>query len=288
MNAAETHRERAVEALFATEVFRKAWETWRPHIQLEMSSPAKIYDLGSKISLIFQTTAEGRGQTDVSGAGNAWECLVCWYLNLIFLGTGAVAVKQKRALVPSCISDATAIVYGNSQTNTESDLVVYILPDDPSLSATTYGDIQNLNQYISTNCRDVTIGVVQCKTNWNDNSQIPMLWDMIYRSEGFRGTGIHIGKNGITIRDFKEFSYSFVTVPSQKDLEKKFKPDSMAVKRVRGLSGGNYWGRSSVNGVALSLNEIFRRNFSRAFDNQPVQNKLSVTLSRGIPDYFRI
>ena len=24
------------------------------------------------------------------------------------------------------------------------------------------------------------IGVIQCKTNWNDNAQIPMLWDMIY------------------------------------------------------------------------------------------------------------
>ncbi|MND42130.1 hypothetical protein D3C80_328960 [compost metagenome] len=287
MDAIEYHRQQAVSSLFQTNAFRDAWNTWRPHVEVETHTSQRLYELGSKLSLIFQTTATGRGQNDVSGAGSAWECLICWYLNLVFLGTGAVAVKQKRSLIPACISDATAVVYGNSQTNTESDLVVYIVPDDEVLNGKQYEKIAELNKYISERCKDVTLGVVQCKTNWNDNAQIPMLWDMIYRARGFKGSGISIGKNGISINDFKAFSYSFVTVPSQKELEKKFKQDSMAVKRVRSLSGGNYWGRATVSGVALSLNEIFRKNFSDAF-SQTVQNKLAQTIDVGIPEYFQL
>ena len=27
------------------------------------------------------------------------------------------------------------------------------------------------------------IHIIQCKTNWNDNAQIPMLWDMVYSAQ---------------------------------------------------------------------------------------------------------
>lgn len=284
MNPIEVHRRRAVEALFQTPKFLEAWTTWAPQIAAEVTTANGVYDLGSKLSYIFQSTSTGRGQNDVSGAGNAWECLVCWYLNLVFQGTGAVAIKKKRALVPEAVADATAVVYGNSQTNTESDLLVFAIP--PSLlSGVTLDGLSEIDAFIRRHCRDITVGVVQCKTNWNDNAQIPMLWDMVYRARGFRDTGISVGKNGIATNDFKSFSYSFMTVPSQKNLGSKFKNDSMAVKRVRNLSGGNYWGWPSVNGVALSFSEIFRRNFSDAFQ-QPIQNQIGDVLATGIPDYF--
>ena len=47
----------------------------------------------------------------------------------------------------------------------------------------------------------------------------------------------------------------------------KFKPQGMAVKRIWGLSGGNYWGHPSKSDVALSVAEIFNRNFAVAFDD---------------------
>lgn len=43
------------------------------------------------------------------------------------------------------------------------------------------------------------------------------------------------------------------------------KQTQMAVKRVNNLTGGNYWGMATKNGVALSASEIFDRNFSSAF-----------------------
>ena len=58
------------------------------------------------------------------------------------------------------------------------------------------------------------IGIIQCKTNWNDNAQVPMLWDMIYSAGGFRGRNITIGRNGYNIQNAQSFTYSFVTVPS--------------------------------------------------------------------------
>ena len=61
------------------------------------------------------------------------------------------------------------------------------------------------------------------------------------------------------------------TVPSQKDLS-KFKSNSMSVKRVRNLSGGNYWGHETKSDVALSVSEIFNCNFGHAFDESIIKH----------------
>ena len=61
----------------------------------------------------------------------------------------------------------------------------------------------------------------------------------------------------------KNFSYSFVTVPTSRGIKK----NTMPVKRTINLSGGNYWGKPSKNNVASSLKEYFRRNFESNFDN---------------------
>ena len=112
---------------------------------------------------------------------------------------------------------------------------------------------------------DYEIGVIQCKTNWNDNAQIPMLWDMIYSANGFRGRNITIGRNGFNIHNASNFSYSFVTVPSNQNAE--YKGSSVAVKRVTNLSGGNYWGLPTEHNVARSLKEIFTNNFQTGYPN---------------------
>ncbi|MDB9969140.1 hypothetical protein OAE08_05705, partial [Gammaproteobacteria bacterium] len=94
--------------------------------------------------------------------------------------------------------------------------------------------------------------------NWNDNAQIPMLWDMVYSAKGF-GRSVTVGSKGRSIESFASFTYSFVTVPSQKDIA-GYKVTSTAVNRVKHISGGNYWGLPNKQGVADSLNEFIGRN----------------------------
>ena len=86
-----------------------------------------------------------------------------------------------------------------------------------------------------------------------------MLWDMIYSSGGFRGRNITIGRNTFSIQNARSFTYSFATVPSNQNVT--YQANSVAVKRVTNLSGGNYWGKPSVQNVAKSLKEIFTNNF---------------------------
>lgn len=273
MDSLEDYRQKVVADLFSTESFKTAWSIWETSIMKStsnLSDGQKVYDLGSKLSSIFQqTTTAGRGQSTLSAAGNVWEGLVCWYLNVVFSGSRAIAIKQKKRLIPSCISDAATINYTNYQTNTESDLVVIVVPDDFQFPKNA--SVEKLSQALSSVLNQVEFGVVQCKTNWNDNAQIPMLWDMIYRAKGFKDHNVSVGRNSHSIADMREFTYSFVSVPTQK---KPYKPTDMAVKRVRALSGGNFWGKPTQNGVALSLSEIFARNFKSAFD-QPIQTSIS-------------
>ncbi|MGO4268888.1 hypothetical protein AB4Z22_03420, partial [Paenibacillus sp. TAF58] len=124
---------------------------------------------------------------------------------------------------------------------------------------------------------DCEIGVIQCKTNWNDNAQIPMLWDMIYSSSGFSRHSITVGTSQYSINHTKKFTYSFVTVPTVD--RRKINSDSTCVKRVQNLSGGNYWGHPSISSVANSLKDIFGKNFSSA-SSVSIGTRLTAELSK--------
>jgi hypothetical protein len=161
---------------------------------------------------------------------------------------------------------------------------VLIFPNSPdynqpvtSLNPITIGGIgvpvsikNNINpQYlellVSRDFRLFEIGIIQCKTNWNDNAQIPMLWDMIYSAGGFSGRNITLGRNGFGIQDCQRFTYAFVTVPSNKNTA--FGPGNVSTKRVANLSGGNFWGRPTLRNVARNLKEIFNNNYISGFRN---------------------
>lgn len=105
------------------------------------------------------------------------------------------------SLVPEPIRDAITVNFGSFSCNTESDITVIVFPDNINYNTEVESSlkINELNSLVSSNFNDFEIGIIQCKTNWNDNSQIPMLWDMIYSSGGFRGRNIKIGKNGFDI-----------------------------------------------------------------------------------------
>lgn len=105
-------------------------------------------------------------------------------------------------------------------------------------------------------------GVVnfQCKTNWNDNAQIPMLWNMLYnqsRKGALIPNGFSIGRNGYSLKNLALFGYAFVTVPTQKKGPAGYKASNLDVMRVKTMSAGNYWGHPSINGVCMSLAEFF-------------------------------
>lgn len=271
MKDIEDYRAKVVADLKKGKTFQQAWPTWQPIINshtANLSDPHKVLSLGDELARVFKSTSSGgRGQGVLSAAGTAWETLVCWYLNAVLCGSRGIAIKQKKAFVPECISDAATINYGNDQTNTESDLLVIVFPKGFKFPST--GGLARLSREISTRLNDFELGIIQCKTNWNDNAQIPMLWDMVYRAKGFNAHNLKIGRRGHSIQDMKNFSYSFVTVPSQKGT---YKSGTMAVKRVRNLSGGNYWGKPTSNGIALSASEIFGQNFKSAFDKPNLQS----------------
>ena len=275
----EEYRKLCIDNLFNMESFKDVFAIWKSTINSLTShkTPQEIFDLGDNLRDIFFTTnTGGRSQGAVSAGGTCWEALICWYLNLCNIGRRTIVIKHAKELIPDCVSDAITVNYGNFPSNTESDLIAITFPDEPeydsdysSLSVIDFsgnevplykGTKINLKEIINVLAiRDFSkleINIIQCKTNWNDNAQIPMLWDMIYSANAFR-TNITIGRNGYSITGVKRFAYSFATLPSNKN---EYKSDSVCVKRVENLSGGNYWGMPTKNSVAASLKELLTRN----------------------------
>ena len=309
-NLPEYLRKVSIESLFQMATFSKSWEVWKIKI-LELLgdniTPSNILDLGDHLGEIFYTTGNtGRDQSSLSGGGAAWEALVTWYLNFCTIGTRMVALKR-MSLVPKPLQNALTVNYGNFGCNTESDITVIIFPDkdnykknikeikicdssDNLINPLKKGkfDYSIISEnLVREDFEEYEIGVVQCKTNWNDNAQIPMLWDMIYSANGFKDHKITIGKEGFSIKDLNNFTYSFVTVPSNKKM--KYKSESVAVKRVTNLTGGNYWGKPTSQHIARSIKEIFNNNFQANSDKS-----LRKSLKTVIPnlkkdfDYFRL
>ncbi len=284
-NIIEKLREEAVKQLFKpSNKFIIAWGSWQGVIRslapLPNPTPRQIIDLGDHLHDIFYTTAHGRNQSQVSAGGANWEALVCWYLNLCNIGRRTVIIKHSKELLPEPISDAITVNYANTTSNTESDLIAITFPDLPEYNVDKdsinvndenghpvvinhrgpmhYNLREVLNALVARDFAQIEIHVIQCKTNWRDNAQIPMLWDMIYQAGNFRAN-ITIGRNNNSISSARLFTYAFVTVPTGRN---NYTPNSTPVIRVRNLSGGNYWGLPSRTGVASSVKEMLSRNLS--------------------------
>ena len=301
MNIIEYIREKTVTSLFGMSDFNRSFPLWRPLI-LNLLGPNyrfhQMLDLGDYLRDIFKSSGEpGRSQSSVSRGGTTWEGLVSWYLNLNLIGTRAVVIKQSKQLVPTPIADAITVNYGNFASNTESDLISIVFPDDADFTREVSGHYKNgkldykktIDDLCKKHMRDLDVGIIQCKTNWNDNAQIPMLWQMVYSSQGFNpttgGTRVRVGRNGYGIGNFHSFFYAFVTVPSG-TRQTTYKSGSLPVKRVMNLSGGNYWGMRSSSGVASSIKEFFINNFTSAWMGPSQQSDVDGFLSSGNISYF--
>lgn len=304
-NIIEYARQLSIEKLFQTDGFKNVWPTWKQKINTEYltnePTPKQILNLGDHLREIFRATNnEGRTQSTISSGGAVWESLICWFLNLCTTNRNTFVIKHNKDLIPKPIADAITVNYGNFKSNTESDLIAITFPDKPEYKIDKYNiKIKNSNnEIINMNSKkypyldiinaltdrdfeDIEIHIIQCKTNWNDNAQIPMLWDAVYAANKFKNN-ITVGTNNYSIQDIKKFTYSFVTVPTNK-LEKNgketYKISSTAVLRVTNLSGGNYWGLPSKTGIAKSVKELIETNL-KSGNNQRFTNTLAQTLEQ--------
>lgn len=300
----EALREEGVGQLFKMPTFATNFPVWCSVISRLAPAPhqaQRIFDLGDHLREIFNSTATNRTNAAVAQAGAAWEGLVSWYLNLCLIGHRTVILKNQ---VPRAVRLAMTATYNNVHSNSESDLVAVVFPDRPAYTGdkdsiqvtdsngtpvplrTRFGRYR-LEEVRNALCeRDFTelgVHVIQCKTSWADNAQIPMLWDMIYHAQAARRSPVRVGISGYSPSRLADFTYSFVTVPTQKDLT-AFKPTSMAAKRVGSLSGGNYWGLPSRQGVALSVKEMLGRSLSNGHVHSHLTT-LRSELSRLQSDY---
>ena len=317
-NIIEYWRKESIESLFALKSMQDVWIIWQAVIRgrVPVRNASNIFNLGDSLYDIFYSsntrpsgsTTVSEEQSEVSVGGTVWECLVCWYLNLCLIGRNTIVIKHNKNLIPKSISDAITVQYNTNASNTESDLIALTFPnhsllssDIDSLALRDRGGVPitlrnrtgkyNLKPVIDAITEelfdDVEIHIIQCKTNWNDNAQIPMLWDMVYSAQRFNRS-ITVGKNGREINR-NTFTYSFVTVPTVNP--SKIKSTSVCVKRVENLSGGNYWGRPSASGVAKNIKEMLQRNLSSGHTD-PVMTTLRNELSKAdfstLYDYFRL
>ena len=316
-NIIEYARELSIKKLFETNGFSTVWPTWKNKIQTDIFNSAPptehlIYSIGDNLRDIFRTTGQaGRSQSDVSGGGANWEALVCWYLNICLIDRRTFVLKHNKDLIPSPIKDAMTVNYGNFRSNTESDLIAITFPDKAEYTidkeqilikdihgnsvdiskGKNYNFLPILDALVARDFDDIEIHIIQCKTNWNDNAQIPMLWDAVYSANTFRN-GISVGTNGYSIHDAKRFTYSFVTVPSnqiEKNGRLTYKNTSTAVLRVLNLSGGNYWGLPSETGVASSIKELLERNLKSGHSNGIISTiRTSMSYLNSTYSYFDI
>lgn len=293
----ELLRKQAIDALFQSPTVFYNWKVWGAEIKKIIGhtpSPQSILAIGDHLRYVFKKTGvSGRSQGELSSGGTGWEALVCWYINLCCAGTRVVAFR-KKSLLPKPVLDAITVKYANAACSSESDITVLVFPDLPEYTQddpswlTAKGNIvpKRLKASVNNNFSRFEVGIIQCKTNWNDNAQVPMLWDIIYTSGGIPSKQITVGQNNFSIKNIP-FTYSFVTAPTNN--LGNFKLTSTCVGRVRKLSGGNYWGLDSKNGVANSIKEIFT-NYQSGLPSSGIRQSITdiIPLLSSDLNYFNI
>lgn len=295
----ERYRSQIVSKLFDSKTFPIAWDTlYRPEIERVLgTSPDSqaVRRLGEHLYQVFREShrqrAGGlpdRAQSTVARAGQAWERLACWYLNLGLIGTRAVVVKR-RLDTPQRIRDALSVTIQDRATNSESDLVAMVLDFQAEVPAFAPRDkISSIARAIDAalSVERTRVGVIQCKTNWNDNAQAVMLWNAVYGT-AFAShpiSGISLGKNGAMLHDFNHPFYAFLTVPTQKP--ETFKPEKLAVARLANLSGGRFWALPSQEGIARNISAMFQDSHLFGPATQNWDAVLTEELrARSLPEY---
>ena len=267
MDAISHIRQQYLDALSKTPTLQKAWPNWQHTLAEQLSihgEAAGLLPMGELLHDTFRSTGKGdRNQGELSGGGAAWECLVCWYLNFLLHGTAVLVMRTNKKFVPEVLRDLLCVTIGNNQTNTESDVLIFSVPDPDDLSKSYPAkgqkkQLKALSDHLRSRLERVRVVNLQCKTNWNDNAQIPMLWDNIYNAKA-NMANVRVGINGVAPGSLESFRYAFVTVPTVK--VERLGPTSLAVLRVANLTGGNYWGLPTKAAIAQNIGELATQQF---------------------------
>ena len=256
---------------------KNAWKTWGPIISRQICEPiqaSNVIDLGDKLRPLMYNAYEKKEnptlsetQSMKSTSGVLWESLLVWYCNLCLIGTRSVVMRKNKQLVPKQFLEAISTNYGIKKEDSEADLIVLTFPNHSDfLDNVKKNGRSALKKLVDTHFGDFELGIISCKTPWNDFSVIPKHWNLVYRLtlEHPDVLDEQIGTDTFNIRNLKKFYYAFATLPSQKpDI---IKSDGLPVLRLMDLSGGTYWGLPSKEGIAKSMKEFFEKNISHMKD----------------------
>jgi len=241
-----------------------SWPHWRLDLARAVGprpTAATVWSLGEVLRNAFMSVPKaGRSQAEVSRSGYAFQFLVSWYLNLMLWGTEVVVVVCNDDTLPSSLQDTVAVRMGTTMSKSETDLMAFSVPGGSDWRQGPLGTVSQVDARLRNRFKDVSAVVLQTKTNWADNAQVPMLWDLIYDVERFASKNVEVGVGGFTPRSLKKFRYAFATVPTGSAPEKR-KASGVNVKRVQQLSGHNFWCAKTVPDVALCINEFPGVNF---------------------------
>ena len=285
----EQLRNDAVSKLFTTPSMEKAWEECHPFIINLIESPPqadKIFDLGDHLREIMfssyqeiENPTQSEIQSMKSTSGVLWESLLAWYCNLCLIGTRSVVIKKSKSLVPSQFLDAITADYGTQQEDSEADLIALTFPNKVDFTS-----FPTLKKLVDEHFKDFELGVISCKTPWNDFTVIPQHWNMVYNLAINNPDALEmkIGINDWDVTVLKKFFYAFATLPSQKP--EIIKSTSLPVVRLEKLSGGNFWGLPSKKDIAKSMKEIFKKNFSSSIGDG-IESNLKKELPKLKTDY---
>ena len=237
----------------------------------------------------------------VSRAGKSFEFLITYYLNLGFIASNAVVTVPTKDLIAECFKDCTAVTFrGQSTQTSEIDNYVIIFPDSEQapelhkkIQPLTKNDLKkHITEYSEKYFCDIQLGALQLKTNWNDTAQAPTLWNIIYelaKNKQLNNTGVQVGNNGWYLHDLKEFTYSFITRPTQDP--NSFTATGTPVARVGSLSGGNYWGCSTKPAIAKKISDIygiFQSAFGGTSQRVLLNNEFKKLNNQTDYDYFQL
>lgn len=262
-NLIEQIRFLAVDDLFKLKGFGSGWPSRRDFFVSHLGKSPKKQDfiaLGDHLSPAFRLSGKGdRSQGSVSSAGSTWEALIVWYLNLCLAGTNSVCLRGPK-FCPKSVQDAMSVCFENTILRSEPDVVLISSNALLEVPAQKSKPIEKADEIISETFDRTGLVNFQCKTNWNDNAQVPMLWNMLYnqaRKGAVIPNGFSIGRNGFNLKNLGAFGYGFFTVPTQQKGPAGYKPNGLDVLRVKTMSAGNYWGYPTRSGICFSIREFF-------------------------------
>lgn len=280
MNLVEALRTSQMEHLLAINTVARDWPQRKEFLlhRIRSGSRDEFIKLGDHLSEAFLLRREdGRSQAGVSAAGVAWESLITWHINLCLKGTDAVCLRG-NAFVPEAVKQSLQVSFSNKILRSESDVVIVAMPGASQilLPRTSRRAIKtSADEFCERAFDKIGLINIQCKTNWNDNAQVPMLWNMLYtqaRKGAMITNGFCIGGSAYSLRGLGYFAYAFATVPTNG--WQTYSVSDLCVLRAQTMSGGNYWGRPTMNGIARSISTVFSE-FSKAPDIFPPSSSIA-------------